>query len=125
MLSTIPDLNTHYNGIPEAGVEVRIMTIRKILLNELRKTKSLLEGPSGLRPHTTSLQPAAVDILPPDLEEVRGVKPYSEVPGPRELPIVGNAWRFLPYIGKWCRHFFNINWHFYNTDFFFWSDFRN
>lgn len=27
------------------------------------------------------------------------VKPYSEIPGPKELPIVGNAWRFAPIIG--------------------------
>lgn len=26
-------------------------------------------------------------------------KPYSEVPGPKELPLVGNAWRFAPFIG--------------------------
>nr|CAD7455655.1 unnamed protein product [Timema tahoe] len=28
-------------------------------------------------------------------------KPYSEVPGPRALPLVGNAWRFLPIIGHY------------------------
>lgn len=27
-------------------------------------------------------------------------KPYSEIPGPKELPIIGNAWRFAPLIGK-------------------------
>lgn len=27
-------------------------------------------------------------------------KPYSEVPGPKELPLIGNAWRFAPFIGE-------------------------
>lgn len=34
-------------------------------------------------------------------------KPYSKIPGPKELPFIGNAWRFAPLIGKyfvlsWC-----------------------
>jgi len=29
-------------------------------------------------------------------------RPYSAVPGPNPLPIVGNTWRFLPLIGKMC-----------------------
>lgn len=32
-----------------------------------------------------------VDVIP---------KEYSEIPGPKELPIIGNAWRFAPLIGK-------------------------
>jgi hypothetical protein len=29
-------------------------------------------------------------------------RPYSAVPGPKPLPIVGNTWRFLPLVGKMC-----------------------
>jgi cytochrome P450 family 49 subfamily A len=76
------------------------MAVRRKLLSELKGTRNVLIGASGRRPHTTSLQPAAVDDLGTDLEGVREVKPYSAVPGPRELPLIGNAWRFLPYIGK-------------------------
>lgn len=28
-------------------------------------------------------------------------KPYDEVPGPRPIPILGNAWRLLPLIGQY------------------------
>lgn len=28
-------------------------------------------------------------------------KPYSQVPGPKPLPIVGNSWRFFPIIGQY------------------------
>lgn len=28
-------------------------------------------------------------------------KPYSAIPGPKELPFIGNAWRFAPIIGKY------------------------
>lgn len=27
-------------------------------------------------------------------------RPYSEIPGPRALPFIGNSWRFAPIIGK-------------------------
>lgn len=30
----------------------------------------------------------------------RHVKPYAEIPGPKELPIIGNSWRFAPIIGN-------------------------
>jgi len=26
-------------------------------------------------------------------------RPYSEIPGPKPIPLLGNTWRFLPYIG--------------------------
>ncbi|XP_032522980.2 probable cytochrome P450 49a1 isoform X1 [Danaus plexippus] len=33
------------------------------------------------------------------LESITSVKPWEEVPGPRPLPLLGNTWRFIPYIG--------------------------
>lgn len=35
-----------------------------------------------------------------DVNVETAIKPYSEIPGPKELPIIGNAWRFAPVIGN-------------------------
>lgn len=36
------------------------------------------------------------------------VKPYSEIPGPKQLPFLGNSWRFAPYIGIMIEYKKNI-----------------
>ncbi|KAG8221868.1 hypothetical protein J437_LFUL003244, partial [Ladona fulva] len=33
------------------------------------------------------------------VEDLSKVRPYHEIPGPKPLPIIGNIFRFLPYIG--------------------------
>lgn len=33
-------------------------------------------------------------------DELANARPYSEVPGPKPLPILGNTYRLLPVIGK-------------------------
>lgn len=35
-----------------------------------------------------------------DLIDASPPKPYSSIPGPKELPLIGNSWRFAPIIGK-------------------------
>lgn len=35
-----------------------------------------------------------------EIQKKSHVRPYSEVPGPKGLPIIGNSWRFAPLIGK-------------------------
>jgi len=32
--------------------------------------------------------------------DVDFAKDYSELPGPKSLPLLGNNWRFMSYIGK-------------------------
>ncbi|PSN42152.1 hypothetical protein C0J52_18994 [Blattella germanica] len=34
-----------------------------------------------------------------ELEEWSSARPFEEIPGPKPLPLIGNIWRFLPYIG--------------------------
>lgn len=40
------------------------------------------------------------DKPPNDSMSTPPTKSYSEVPGPKELPFIGNSWRFAPIIGK-------------------------
>lgn len=58
------------------------------------------------RPYSTALgiMPGMFDEVPvvERVERVDSVpKPYSAVPGPKELPFIGNAWRFAPIIGQY------------------------
>ena len=39
-------------------------------------------------------------------EEFSNAKPYSEVPGPKPIPILGNTWRLLPVIGEYTNNNF-------------------
>nr|QZM07456.1 cytochrome P450 monooxygenase CYP301A1 [Lasioderma serricorne] len=55
---------------------------------------------------TSSLENAAPqtgnrNVTTIDSWAVKEVKPYSEVPGPKPLPILGNTWRLLPIIGQY------------------------
>jgi hypothetical protein len=34
------------------------------------------------------------------LEEWDYARPFEDIPGPKPLPIIGNTWRFIPYIGN-------------------------
>lgn len=41
----------------------------------------------------------ADNVCPYNAQET--AKPYSELPGPRPMPILGNTWRLIPYIGQY------------------------
>ncbi|CAB3366881.1 Hypothetical predicted protein [Cloeon dipterum] len=47
---------------------------------------------AGHRPQTTVAAVASSSNL---------VKTYDEIPGPKPLPIIGNAWRFMPQLSSW------------------------
>lgn len=52
------------------------------------------------RPYSTAME-LMPELFHEEEERVEDVtKPYSAIPGPKELPLVGNAWRFAPIIGK-------------------------
>jgi hypothetical protein len=33
-------------------------------------------------------------------EEWGYAKPFKDIPGPKPLPVIGNTWRFIPYLGN-------------------------
>lgn len=53
------------------------------------------------RSTTTIDEVQSASNCPYTAEEFQTSKPYSEVPGPKPLPILGNTWRLIPYIGQY------------------------
>lgn len=53
------------------------------------------------RSTTTIDEVESASSCPYTAEEFQTSKPYSEVPGPKPLPILGNTWRLIPYIGQY------------------------
>ncbi|KAF4527841.1 hypothetical protein B566_EDAN014642 [Ephemera danica] len=59
------------------------------------------------RSSTLSRACSHVSTVPHELQQYEQAvpssapKPYSEVPGPRPLPLIGNTWRLLPVIGQY------------------------
>ncbi|KAB0797032.1 hypothetical protein PPYR_11093 [Photinus pyralis] len=53
------------------------------------------------RPFSTVVLPEMLEDYQRETVEKTIPKSYSEVPGPRSLPIVGNTWRFAPVIGQY------------------------
>jgi hypothetical protein len=47
---------------------------------------------------------AAVTQARPD--EWDYAKPFEDIPGPKPLPIIGNTWRFIPFLGNVIYCFF-------------------
>lgn len=41
------------------------------------------------------------EVLHSQTENLDRAKPYSEVPGPRPIPVLGNTWRLLPIVGQY------------------------
>lgn len=63
------------------------------------KIKYLFEG-SQKRALVTAVEHSHFRKNSVQINTEKLVKSYSEVPGPKELPLIGNAWRFLPIIGE-------------------------
>lgn len=55
------------------------------------------EVPAAVNPDKTDISNEKDATISSD---IKSAKPYSEIPGPKELPIIGNSWRFAPIIGK-------------------------
>lgn len=69
-----------------------------------RKSLTLCRMYSTDRPYSTALG-VFPDMLPPFLERTEKIeaipKPFSAVPGPKGLPLIGNSWRFAPIVGHY------------------------
>lgn len=35
------------------------------------------------------------------INEYQDARPYSEIPGPKPIPIIGNTWRLMPVVGQY------------------------
>ncbi|KAL9699090.1 hypothetical protein quinque_002531 [Culex quinquefasciatus] len=73
------------------------------IANSLLK-RSAFSSAINVLPNEVAATPAATATLadPQQLAELGGhVRPYTEVPGPKELPLIGNSWRFAPLIGQY------------------------
>lgn len=68
------------------------------LMKKLPRSTKTLKLLQSVRFRSTA---TASDVLCPHMEELENAKPYSEVPGPKAIPIFGNTWRLLPIVGQY------------------------
>jgi len=45
-----------------------------------------------------------------NINDARNIRDYDEVPGPTAIPLLGNSWRFLPFVGErfWPSYFVTV-----------------
>ncbi|KAF5296713.1 hypothetical protein FQA39_LY12413 [Lamprigera yunnana] len=53
------------------------------------------------RPFSTAVIPSVLEDYHEDTIQESFPKPYTDIPGPNALPIIGNTWRFAPIIGQY------------------------
>ena len=53
-----------------------------------------------IEPSSTIIR--TIETLTTEIEEQdwSRCRPYTEIPGPKPIPFLGNTWRFIPYIGN-------------------------
>ncbi|CAH1986316.1 unnamed protein product [Acanthoscelides obtectus] len=72
---------------------------RTLIARKCTQAKCHALSKQTLRLSSSSAPPG--NILIQEDETVQHVKPYSEIPGPRAIPILGNTWRVMPIIGQY------------------------
>lgn len=55
---------------------------------------------SNVQCRAKSIKKYSVDSTMSNTEKSQYVRPTKNIPGPKALPLLGNWFRFLPYIGK-------------------------
>lgn len=75
------------------------LTMGRLQLRSLYKP--LYVRHSSSCPFTTRQQSQVAPAAELTEETFASAKPYSEVPGPKPIPILGNTWRMVPIIGQY------------------------
>lgn len=70
----------------------------KINLLNINKFKNYFNASKIIKIYLNKYSSAVIDNL--TTEELNSVRPYGEIPGPKPIPLLGNTWRFIPYIGN-------------------------
>nr|AFI45015.1 cytochrome P450 CYP49a1 [Dendroctonus ponderosae] len=94
----------------------RLLLSKHRYLQTKRSSSSAPDHPSNeTRQYSTENRQysTALEFYPENYEDThvvapsrtdQTVKPYEAIPGPKELPLIGNAWRFAPIIGQYKIH---------------------
>lgn len=67
------------------------------MISVVKKTDKLAVGFVRKRSQSAFIENNKSNLV----EETLSVKPYSQIPGPKPIPILGNTWRLLPVIGQY------------------------
>lgn len=51
--------------------------------------------------YRSTIAVSSTENICPYQKELLTAKPYSKIPGPKALPVLGNTWRLLPIIGQY------------------------
>jgi len=93
------DLYRH-NSNSSLTVRFREMMLRGVRLScclIAQSQQQVLRNVSALVLKRCNSTAAVAEARP---EEWGYAKPFEDIPGPKPLPIIGNTWRFIPYLGN-------------------------
>ncbi|KAL7736244.1 hypothetical protein ACLKA6_002921 [Drosophila palustris] len=99
-------------AIPHDGVGVATEIEKSIASGALQQRRQQQQQPQQQQPQQQQLQKQQELMFPvrattttttaaTTTAATTAVRPYSEVPGPYPLPLIGNSWRFAPLIGEY------------------------
>lgn len=98
----------HQSGVIFANINI----CSNISIYHTAKPASTMASRVGAELAKRTAFSSAINIMPsalatdhqhhqPQLQDA--VRPYAAIPGPQELPLIGNSWRFAPIIGEYSK----------------------